>query len=88
MIDRPLGCIKSCRDERVYNTHAVLKQPNRYEFIYDLKNSNSTQEFTGVCWLQCITVYLNVCVKKLLHVNENDQGSGWQQGIHNITIKD
>ena len=30
----------------------VLKSQNSYEFIYDLKNSNSIQEFMGVYWLK------------------------------------
>ena len=52
---------------------SVLKRQNSYEFIHDLKNSNSIQEFTGVYLLKWRHGLLEcLLMKKLL----NDQGLG------------
>ena len=79
------GRIESRRDERACNVPcSILKRQNSYEFIHDLKNSNSIQEFTGVYLLKWRHGLLErLLMKKLL----NDQGSGCRKEIYNIAVK-
>ena len=64
------GCIESHRDEKACNFPCfVLKHQNSYEFIHDLKNSNSIQEFTEVYWLKwCHSLLEHLLMKNSLTI--------------------